>query len=244
MPSTGMPSSSSSVRSRGASGAYTDAGPPDRISPRGERRLISSRSTVCGSSSLNTPHSRTRRAINCEYWPPKSSTSTSSARVAAAPAAGGRGGVNVSDKRLLPARGGLGEAAAVRHVVRGRRRRGGRGGRAHADLLRLLELLALGLQRRRDHDLRAVERGDVLVAAGGHRRAQAAHQVEGAVVLVRGAEQDLLERAVLGGLHARATRERGVEGGHAPGEAAAGRLVGAGERGADHHGVGAAGERL
>src|SRR3954471_15557299 len=157
MPSTGMPSSSSSVRSRGASGAYTDAGPPDRISPRGERRLISSRSTVCGSSSLNTPHSRTRRAISWEYCPPKSSTSTSSERVAAAPAAGGRGVVRASAKWLLPDERRLGERAAVRHVVGRGRRRCGSGGRAHADLLRLLELLALGLERRGDHDLRTVE---------------------------------------------------------------------------------------
>ena len=35
--------------------------------PRGRRDA--------GSSSENTPHSRTRRAISCEYWPPKSRTS-------------------------------------------------------------------------------------------------------------------------------------------------------------------------
>ena len=126
----------------------------------------------------------------------------------------------------------------------GVRRRGGRRGGAHADRLVALQLLALALERRRDHHLRAVEGGDVLVAAGGHRGAQAAHQVERAVVLVGGAEQDLLERAVLGGLDARAARERRVEGGHAPVEAAARRLVGARERRADHHRVGAAGERL
>src|SRR4029077_11692141 len=31
-----------------------------------------------GSNSANTPHSRIRLAINCEYWPPKSRTRTSS----------------------------------------------------------------------------------------------------------------------------------------------------------------------
>src|SRR3954451_9212835 len=161
MPMTGIPSSSSSVRSRGAPSAYTDAGPPERISPRGARRLISSTSTVCGSSSLNTPHSRTRRAISCEYWPPKSRTSTSSERIAAAPAAGGRGVVRASGTPgLLPDEGRLAERAVLGHVVR-RRRGGGSGtGGAHADRLRLLELLALGLERRGDHDLRAVERGD------------------------------------------------------------------------------------
>ena len=50
--------------------------------------------------------------------------------------------------------------------------------------------------------------------------------------------------AVLGRPHAGAARERRVEGRHAPVEAVAGRLVGARERGADHHRVGAAGERL
>ena len=37
MPSTGIPSSSSAGSSLGASGAYTDAGPPDRIRPFGLR---------------------------------------------------------------------------------------------------------------------------------------------------------------------------------------------------------------
>src|SRR3954470_16923332 len=222
MPSTGMPSSSRSVRSRGASGAYTDAGPPDRISPRGERRRISSTSIVCGSSSLKTPHSRTRRAISCEYWPPKSSTRTSSERVAAAPAAGGRGVVRASATRsLLPDERRRGHAAAV-VGDRLHRHGSGRGGGAHADRLIALELLALRLERRRDHDLGAVERGDVLVAAGGHGRAQRPHQVERAVVLVSGPKQDLLERAVLRGADASSARKRRVERGHAPVEAAAG----------------------
>src|SRR5919199_1163304 len=234
MPRTGTPSSSSSVRSRGASSAYTDAGPPERISPRGARRLISSSGAVCGRSSLNTPHSRTRRAISCEYWPPKSRTRTSSERVAAAPAAGRRGVVSASGKRLLPAdERRLRDAAAVRDVVRARRGGGGGPPGAHADRLVALELLALGLERRGDHHLGAVERRDVLVAAGGHRGAQGAHQVERAVVLVGGPEQDLLDRAVLRRLHARAARERGMEGGHPPVEATPGRLVRPRQRGAD-----------
>ena len=44
--------------------------------------------------------------------------------------------------------------------------------------------------------------------------------------------------------HARAARERRVERRHAPVEAVARRLVGARQRRADHHGVGAAGDRL
>ena len=54
--------------------------------------------------------------------------------------------------------------------------------------------LALGLERRCDHDLGLLEALEVLVAGGGHRGAQAAEEVQGAVVLVRRAEQDLLER--------------------------------------------------
>ena len=65
-----MPSSSSAGSSLGAPGAYTDAGPPVRIRPFGLRRRTSSTPTWCGSSSENTPSSRTRRAISCEYWPP------------------------------------------------------------------------------------------------------------------------------------------------------------------------------
>jgi hypothetical protein len=65
-----MPSSSSAGSSRGAPGAYTEAGPPERMSPFGRRRATSSAPTWWGSSSENTPHSRTRRAMSCEYWPP------------------------------------------------------------------------------------------------------------------------------------------------------------------------------
>ena len=115
---------------------------------------------------------------------------------------------------------------------------------AHADRLVALERLALGLQRRGDHQLGPVELGDVLVAAGRHRGPQAAHQVERAVVLAGRARDDLLERAVLRRRHARAARERRVERRHAPVEAVARRLVGARQRRADHHRVGAAGDRL
>ena len=83
-----------------------------------------------------------------------------------------------------------------------------------------------------------------LVAAGRHAGAQRAEQVERAVVLVRRAEEDLLEGALDPGLHARAARQLGVEGGHAPVIAAAGRFAGRGQRRADHDGVGAEGDGL
>ena len=50
----------------------------------GLRFWISSIGAVWGSSSLNTPHSRTRRAISWLYWPPKSRTRTSSCAAAVA----------------------------------------------------------------------------------------------------------------------------------------------------------------
>src|SRR5215210_495679 len=87
MPSTGTPSSSSSGRSGGAPSAYTEAGPPDSTMPRGLRRSSSPSGTSCARSSENTPHSRIRRAISWEYWPPKSSTRTSSVVVRSGAAA-------------------------------------------------------------------------------------------------------------------------------------------------------------
>src|SRR6185436_6460004 len=140
MPSTGIPSSSSAGSSLGASGAYTDAGPPDRIRPRGLRRATSAAPTWCRRSSEKTPHSRTRRAISCEYWPPKSSTNTSS--VATGRVAGAEDEVVAASLiQLVDRRCDLGLAV-----------------RPHADVLLALELLALALQRRRDHHLGAMKR--------------------------------------------------------------------------------------
>src|SRR5581483_11365372 len=150
-------------------------------------RRTSSRPTWCGSSSENTPHSRTRRAISCEYWPPKSRTTTSSEM-------GGRFAASMGPSG--PVRTG---ALVDTH---GRGRCLG----AHAHALLALEVLALGLERRRYRELRPVELGDVPIAAGGHRRAQRVYQVDRAVVLARGALDDLLEGAVRRGLHAGAAR--------------------------------------
>src|SRR5919108_759637 len=233
MPSTGMPSSSSAESSRGAPRAYTDAGPPERISPFGARRRTSSTPTWCGSSSENTPHSRTRRAISCEYWPPKSRTRTSSCATARSSASSSTG-CSATTPEPWP--------RVTRSSVCDKRHRSALG--CHADVLLALELLALGLQRRGHHQLGAVELGDVLVAAGRHRGLQGAHQVERAVVLARGPGDDLLQRAVLGGADAGAARQRRVERRHAPVVSVAGRLVRARERRADHRRVGPTGERL
>src|SRR5215213_9820552 len=76
MPSVGTPSRNSSGSTRGAPSAYTDAGPPLRINACGLRARTCSGVTVCGTSSEYTRASRTRRAISCEYWPPRSMTRT------------------------------------------------------------------------------------------------------------------------------------------------------------------------
>src|SRR5579871_6241948 len=241
MPSTGMPSSRIAGSSEGAPRAYTDAGPPERIRPRGERRAISATPTSAGTSSEKTPHSRTRRAISCEYWPPKSTTSTSSTPT---PAPGSPAGAWVATVSLT--RSGADErlARSARRCGGARTGRGGRSARPHPDALVALELLALGLQRRGHHQLGAVELGDVLVAAGRHRRPQPAEQVQRAVVLVRGPDEDLLERRVLPRLHACPARQRRVERRHAPVEAVAGRLQRSRQRRSDHHRIGAADDGL
>src|SRR5436190_11139291 len=242
MPSTGTPSSSSSRRSSGAPSEYTEAGPPDSTSAAGRRTMIWSKSVLCGRSSAKTPHSRMRLAISCEYCPPKSSTSTSSRAVS-----GGRTSTDSDETASVPvtplaAVGVAGTAApSVIADCYSRRHRGPAVG-PHPDGLLPLELLALGLEGGRDHHLGALEVADVLVAARGHRRPQRPHQVERAVVLVGGAEEDLLEGPVLHGRHASAPWKRRVEGRHAPVETAAWRLLGARQRRADHHGVRARGD--
>src|SRR4051794_4262579 len=200
MPSTGLPRSRSSVRSSGAPSEYTEAGPPERTSAAGRRSAMASSGTSCGRSSANTPHSRIRRAMSCEYCPPKSRTRTSS-RGAPAPA-----GAWASPP---PALGVAARASVIRYGYGLCHH--GPAVRTHADRLLALELLALGLERRGDHDLGALEVADVLIPAGRHRGPQGPHQVEGAIVVLRRAEEDLLERAVLVGRDPGAARQRGVE---------------------------------
>src|SRR5438132_8459769 len=71
---------------RGASSAYTEAGPPERMSACGRRARTCCAVIVCGTSSEYTRASRTRRAINCAYCPPRSTTSTGRS-------SGGRSGI-------------------------------------------------------------------------------------------------------------------------------------------------------
>src|SRR5262245_49931741 len=80
----------------------------------------------------------------------------------------------------------------------------------HADALGTLECLAFGLQGRREHHLGLLELLERLVPGGGHRGAQRAEEVERAVVLVRGADEDLGQRRPVRRLHPRAAGQRRV----------------------------------
>src|SRR2546426_9897839 len=204
MPSTGTPTSYSAASIDGASSTCTDAGPPERMIPFGRRASISCKGIVRGTISLYTCASRTRRAISCAYWAPKSTTRT------------------VSN----------GSSGTAGDLV------------THSHAMRPLEGLALGLKGGGDHDLGLLELLDGLVAARRHRGAQGAEQVEAAVVLVGRADENLLERAARLGADAGAAGQHGMERGHAPVVALARRLVGGGERGADHHRVSAEGDGL
>src|SRR4051794_4478983 len=246
MPSVGTSRSSSCVGNSGAPGSYTDAGPPESTSPFGFPSRIFSTGVEAGNSSAKTPHSRIRRAINCEYCPPKSRPSTPPS----APPGGGREGGTPS---CVVAGGGgppaltgpAGRSTSEPLVIRygdSSRHRGPPVG-AHPHRLLVLQLLPLAHQRRSHHHLGPLEGADVLVAAGGHRGFQRPHQVEGPVVLLGRPEEDLLERPVLLGRDAGAARQRRVEGRHPPVEAAAGRLLCPRQRRADHHRIGAAGDR-
>src|ERR1700733_4738988 len=76
MPSTGTSVPNSPGGTGGASGAYTDEGPPDKMIALGRLASISAAGIVDGTISEYTWHSRTRRAISCAYCAPKSTTRT------------------------------------------------------------------------------------------------------------------------------------------------------------------------
>src|SRR3981081_1202612 len=74
MPSTGTPSDNTPGSQGGAPASYPELGPPDNTTPAGSNLRICSMLAVQGKIALNTCCSRIRRAINCVYCPPKSST--------------------------------------------------------------------------------------------------------------------------------------------------------------------------
>src|SRR4030081_3065419 len=115
---------------------------------------------------------------------------------------------------------------------------------AHPDALLALLGLALGLDRRGDDHLRQLEIADRARTAHTHRALERADEVHRAVVDVRGSVEDLVQRPADRGLDARAAGQGGVRRRHAPMAPAPRRLSRAGEHTADHHRVGAAGERL
>ena len=60
----------------GLPASVTLAGPPERMMAAGRPAARSAGEIVCGTISEYTPHSRTRRAISCVYWDPKSRMAT------------------------------------------------------------------------------------------------------------------------------------------------------------------------
>src|SRR5215472_7814902 len=89
MPSTGTPSSNTAPGARGGSLPVTDSGPPERITPRGAKARTCASLMSQGWISQYTPSSRTRRAINCVYWAPKSRIRTRWAWMSGNPVVGG-----------------------------------------------------------------------------------------------------------------------------------------------------------
>src|SRR5437588_11734859 len=127
MPSVGTPSENNAGSTRGAPLAYTDAGPPLRIKACGLRARTWSGVTLCGTSSEYTRHSRTRRAISCEYCPPRSTTRT-----------GRSSGLASGRCRTSASAAIVGRLLRDRHVVRMRL---AQTGRRDAHELRVVELL-------------------------------------------------------------------------------------------------------
>src|SRR6478672_410485 len=129
MPSVGMPSANTSGSTCGAPSAYTDAGPPLRISACGLRARTCAAVTPCPTSSEYTRHSRTRRAISCAYCPPRSTTNTG--RSSAGRSGSGRTSAaivrcllrdrHVVRMALAQARGGDADELGALHLVDRRR---------------------------------------------------------------------------------------------------------------------------
>src|SRR3954452_18459078 len=72
MPSTGTPESKIACGARGEPASCTDSGPPDRITAFGFMCGKAASAFWNGTISEYTPSSRTRRAISCVTWLPKS----------------------------------------------------------------------------------------------------------------------------------------------------------------------------
>src|SRR5207302_2522215 len=99
----------------------------------------------------------------------------------------------------------------------------------HADLLSLLEELALVLDRRRNHQLRLLELAQGRGSAYAHRRTEGADQVLRAVIDPRRAQQDLAQCPPLADFDTSPAWEVRIRGRHPPVIAAAGSVRCAGE---------------
>src|SRR5438270_2694157 len=230
MPSVGTPSSKMRGSTRGASSAYTDAGPPLKISACGLRARICSTVTSWPTSSEYTRHSRTRRAISCAYCPPRSRTSTGRS-------SGARSG---SGRTLAPI---VRRLLRDRHVVRMALTQAGGG---DADELRPLHLLD---RRRAAIAHRLAQPTDELVQDPRQRPLVG----NAALDALRYELVDVLDVALEVAVARRAARAHGPERAHPAvfleafallQHDLAGALVGAGEQRARHHRVGAGGDCL
>ena len=76
MPRIGTPSEKIAGSQWGAPGSYTLFGPPERIKASGSSSRTRSAVMSCRTIRANACRSRTRRAMSCTYWAPKSRTST------------------------------------------------------------------------------------------------------------------------------------------------------------------------
>src|SRR4051794_7737707 len=235
MPSVGMPRSKMRGSIFGAPSAYTDAGPPDRISATGFRARMSSTAARWETSSEYTRASRTRRAISCEYWPPRSTTRTGRSSALSS----GRGAGNSRTSA----------APVIRCVLRDR------------DVVRM-RLAQAGAGDA--HEARLLERVDGRRAAVAHRLAEAADDLVQHACdrpLERDASLDPLRDQLLDVLDVplevavlrEAARLHRAERPHAAvllvtlavrEHDVAGRLLRPREHPAEHHGVRARGDRL
>src|SRR5690348_14658770 len=218
MPSTGTPSSNTTWGARSVLSSVAEAWLPERITPRGLKARTNGGSTSQGCSSQDPPVSRTRRAMSCVTWEPKSRMRILSVDVVIRRFLRD---LHVVDVGFAHARGGdLDEIRLRAHLVDG-----AAPGVAHAradsahelqddrgdgTLVRDAALDALGNQ------LVRVVLGvlEVAVARALLHRAQRSHA---AIRLVRTALEEL---------------------------DLAGRLLAAGEEAAQHHARGAGGDRL
>src|SRR6476469_7352207 len=76
MPRIGTPASNSEGGVRGLPASVTELGPPDRITPPGASLANAASALWNGAISQYTPASRTRRAMSCVTWLPKSTMRT------------------------------------------------------------------------------------------------------------------------------------------------------------------------